>query len=748
MKRLLFLLLLLSALPAFAAKKNPVDLTRDGVFSFFRKNGSTLGIDSAQQNTLYDVDPETGAANLETGISVSESGAWFLFDLSGITNASLPAVYMDEITIGHSENRRYSLYVSEDKTTWIPVVSNVTTTGETVYPVKDRYLAVRYVIEKGENINTLCDFHVTGYQSSKPHVVSKKTLAWIYKPDGTAVAPDSSFPDCPHCFGGGSVMSWLFNNNFTDGVYIGPNGLLANGGYCMLDFSSEKPGGWFVTEIKTGSLSTKQYSLSYSMDGTTWKPVKDADHVEHIGQKSFLVNDTAVYVKCVFDQVGGWTASFNEFQVWGMEAEDVFCTHPSYTEWSAVEGSATCLEPGMDEQFCSICGKRFTRKQAVGLGHDFVSHLLVPGAYRKFGSGYIDCSRCDWRLDFPLSPVSMWDTQPLDLVTNRVNGTQIGRVSVMGQFNFTEITVTSTGNGPDEPDPTQNYGVSPVAMIDNNWTMDWQKHWYSIRASIDPDPHVDYVFGTEIDLAWIDVSTDNANYTNLFFSVNDATGEETLLASSWAFTADETHQEEVEAISFTPVYFSPTSDAEPVAGKTYYSLEVVGEGANERAQWTPVSGLEAFEEGTMYFEPSATGAAWCTKNGDNYVQIPTPSVFTSDVDYYVQSATTDGDYYTESSGQYVSAGKLTTFAVGTTYYRTTGVTTGNNLVTILDAPHAEATRVQIRFYGQPVKHLRLRQVKPDGSVRAPMKVSELRPWGTVKGAGDLMYHKETLMILR
>ncbi len=29
-----------------------------------------------------------------------------------------------------------------------------------------------------------------------------------------------------------------------------------------------------------------------------------------------------------------------------------------------------------------------------------------------------------------------------------------------------------------------------------------------------------------------------------------------------------------------------------------------------------------------------------------------------------------------------------------------------------------------------------------------MYVSELRPWGTVVGAGDLAYRKETLMILR
>jgi hypothetical protein len=29
-----------------------------------------------------------------------------------------------------------------------------------------------------------------------------------------------------------------------------------------------------------------------------------------------------------------------------------------------------------------------------------------------------------------------------------------------------------------------------------------------------------------------------------------------------------------------------------------------------------------------------------------------------------------------------------------------------------------------------------------------MEISELHPWGTVRGAGDLRYRKETLMILR
>ena len=34
------------------------------------------------------------------------------------------------------------------------------------------------------------------------------------------------------------------------------------------------------------------------------------------------------------------------------------------------------------------------------------------------------------------------------------------------------------------------------------------------------------------------------------------------------------------------------------------------------------------------------------------------------------------------------------------------------------------------------------------TVKKPMEISELHPWGIVHGAGDLRYRKETIMILR
>ena len=226
----------------------------------------------------------------------------------------------------------------------------------------------------------------------------------------------------------------------------------------------------------------------------------------------------------------------------------------------------------------------------------------------------MDCTRCGWRLDFPADENDPFATMPLDLVTNRVDGTPIGRVSVKGQFNFTEITVTTTGNGADEPNPDNNWGVNPSALINNLWGWAWHDYWYSMGS--DRNPHVDFVFGTEIDLAWIEISVDNSTMSTKFFSVDDDTETETLLYD-WA----------IERI-------------------------------------------------------------------------------------------TDGTIVDETTGEEIT----------------------------VSAPSTQ--RTTIRFYEQPVKHLRIRQTAANGNARVPMYISEVHPWGTVHGASDLPYRKETIMILR
>ena len=532
-------------------------------------------------------------------------------------------VYVSRVLVTHEGNSNYSLYTSEDGEEWTLVRNayNVRHEGKSTvtYYIASTVNWFKYVFESssGDNIS-LWEIEFLGYTVGKPQnvVLNKSNLAKMYNPDGTMTANNGTGG-----FGGGSGLSWLFNGGKkTDGSWV--SGItympsIGNGGWCLIDFTGDSAmpaGGYFVTSIAITQGNAFKYSLYWSMDGSTWNPVDDAIGVSKVGTATYDVNQTAKYVKVLLNETGGWTGNLSEIEVFAMDPDDIACTHPSYTEWTEIEGTATCLLPGLDERYCTICGARFTREQENALGHNFVSHLLKPGKYRQFGSGYVECSRCDWRLDFPADENDPFATMPLDLVTNRVGGTPIGRVSVKGQFNFTELTVTTTGNGADEPNPDNNWGVNPSALINNLWGWAWHDYWYSMGS--DRNPHVDFVFGTEIDLAWIEISVDNSTMSTKFFSVDDDTETETLLYD-WA----------IERI-------------------------------------------------------------------------------------------TDGTIVDETTGEEIT----------------------------VSAPSTQ--RTTIRFYEQPVKHLRIRQTAANGNARVPMYISEVRPWGTVHGASDLPYRKETIMILR
>lgn len=528
-------------------------------------------------------------------------------------------VYVSRVLVTHEGNSNYSLYTSEDGEEWTLVRNayNVRHEGKSTvtYYIASTVNWFKYVFESssGDNIS-LWEIEFLGYTVGKPTnvVLKKSNLAKTYNADGTLTANNGTGG-----FGGGAgIGHWFDGNKKTNGgLWDGGGGTwlpnLGNGGWCQIDFTSVKPNGYFVTAISVSQCNNFKYSLYWTDDGTTWNAVDDAIGVSKIGEGIYNVNQIATQVRVVFDQTGGWTVNIAEIEVWGMDPDDVACTHPAYTEWTEVEGSATCLLPGIDERYCTICGARFTREQEYALGHDYMSHLEKPGKYKQFGCGYIECSRCGWHLDFPEDATDPAATMPLDLITNRVDGTAIGRVSAKGQFNFTEITVTSTGNGADDE---PNWGVNPISMYDGHWGWGWQTYWYSKGS--DRDPHVDFVFGTEIDLAWIEISVNNKTCSTKFYSVDDNTETETLLYD-----------------------------------------------------WS----IEEIAEGTM-------------------------------VD--------------EETGEEV----------------------------VVAAP--ETQRTTIRFYEQPVKHLRIRQFTANGNVRVPMYISEVHPWGTVHGAGDLRYRKETIMILR
>lgn len=656
------LLALLSSTDAFAAKKVVEDVTSLATFRFYHTSGSYYTFGNI--TNLYD-DVQTSV------VGVNTKGDAMVAFFEGELTADEPMMYVDEIRFDLPANTatlNYSLYVSTNfvssdaqNAVWTPIVKGIATTNSASYEIRERIKAVKFLFETGTKQMSLSEFHLTGYRSSTPKVVSRWQLAWVYKPDGTPMPHESggwgSNTNYPDCFGGGTHINALFNNNFNDNVYIGPNGRLEDKSYCQLDFSSEATNGWFVTEIMTGSLTTNQYSLYYSMDGTTWLPVEDGTNVCSIGKRRFNVYDLAVYVKCVFDDVGGWTPAFNELQVWGMNPDDVACEHPSYTEWVFDDSLTDCLLFPVDKRHCTVCGAAFTREEfwEPPPGHNYVVALERPGAYKDFGRGHISCARCDFFLDCPA---------PIDLITNRVNGTQIGDIKADGFIRFTDVSASSTGN--------TDWGVNPDDMIDNDWTWAWNHYWYSDNDEDHPDldPHVDCEFGTDIDLVYIDVSLPNSTHFTRFFSVDDATGEETqlkrfLITRTDPENADKYHiWADPEVDEWENIYVDPRSGE----FLEFDQLPVVRDG------WIPSRKHDA---------------------DGNEIQ---------------DNPNTDGDDGDNSYNSY--------------------------------------QRFTVRFFEQPIRHLRIRQYTADGSVMIPMFVSELHPCGTVKGAGDLRYRKETIMILR
>ena len=635
------LVLLVATGEARAEKKAFEDVTARATFTGVRPTGGNNEGNwdiSEMVDKLFDGSVETGLA--------ATNRYYFIADFSDTLTTDEPIMYVDEITVEHADERTYSLYVTTNTTdwTWTPVVEKDRNSGTKTHEIRDQIKAIKYVFAD-TNMNDLAEFHVWGFRSSVPKVVSRWQLAWIYKPDGTPMPHESggwdSNPNYPDGFGGGTHINALFNNNFNDDVYIGPNGRLDNKGYCQLDFSSEAPNGWFVTEIKTGSKTTHPYSLYYSMDGTTWSPVEDGTNVCSIGKRRFNVYDTAVYVKCVFDEVGQWTPAFNELQVWGMNPDDVACEHPTYTQWVYDDSLTDCLLFPVDKRHCTVCGAVFTREEfwEPPPGHKYVVTLEQPGIYKGFGRGHISCARCNFFLDCPA---------PIDLITNRVNGTRIGDIKVDGFIRFTDVSVSSTGN--------TDWGIRPGHLINNDWTWTWNGYWYSDNTDpSDLDPHVEYEFGTEIDLAWIDLSVDNGSFITRFYSVDDQTGEETPLRKFLVVRTDKEHAYMVEGPEPEDIYSDRELD----------ELVVIKD--------ETISPYVLDENGAVVYESEEKPKG----NSDNF------------------------------------------------------------------------QRFTVRFFEQPIRHLRIRQTQSDGeTARRPMYLSELHPWGTVKGAGDLRYRKETIMILR
>ena len=309
--------------------------------------------------------------------------------------------------------------------------------------------------------------------------------------------------------GGGGSGAAVFNGTFGD-YQLQPRS--ANGSYYLIDLTKKEnapEGGYYISEIKVDTTGEKKYTVQYTVDGSTWTTVQGANNVAAAGVATYEVGALATQVKYIFDEGGYWdfsTKYIAEVQVLGLDPADIDCTHPAFTEWAVVENSATCTERGIMERFCTTCNERFTMKDPdqPPLDHNYQTHLDRAGTATSYGSGYVDCSRCDFRIDFSV---------PVDL-------TAYGGVSGADLVQFMNLSVTSS----DHPE----WGPTPKNIIDGTWTYPENGWTYWISAGLN-NQHVDFDFGVELDFTKVDISVHNHNQTLQIYSVDDTSGEEKLI---------------------------------------------------------------------------------------------------------------------------------------------------------------------------------------------------------------------------
>jgi len=326
---------------------------------------------------------------------------------------------------------------------------------------------------------------------------------------------------------GGSYTESLFNGSFTDYLFQNTAGaelVMSTTGRDDDDADTGEP--WYVTEISIGHAGNTKYSLYYTTepapdysgltlinggnnnfyyagvsDSRAWTPIEGATDIQASGKKTYSVNVVATAVKYVFDTTLDWTTSLAEVEVLGVDPAEMGCQHPSFTEWEAVPGSATCTGYGDERRKCTVCGEEFFRNSLPPLGHDWVTHLSKPGSSSAYGSGTLECSRCSEKLVFV-------ENTPIDLTTE-------GGVAADGLIQFTDLSVSSSA-----PD---GGGTGPDDLIDGDWTWGWGHYWFA--ASRSESEYVQYDFGTEIDLTKIEWSAPNHALTLKFYLWDGETEE-------------------------------------------------------------------------------------------------------------------------------------------------------------------------------------------------------------------------------
>ena len=325
-------------------------------------------------------------------------------------------------------------------------------------------------------------------------------------------------------FNGGAWSTDVFDGNFENYAYQN-----AAGAELVIPTTNPDTGeAFFVTEFKVGHKGNTKYSLYYTTepapdysgytlkagdngkshyyeiaaDPRTWTPIPGATGKQEAGTKTYGVNVIATAVKYVFDTTISWTPSLAEVEVWGVDPSQLGCLHPTYTEWRPIPGTATCTANGIDQRECTVCGEVFHRESETlkAIGHDYQSTLLLAGSGLQYGSGTVSCSRHDFEIDCTDGPV--------DLVP-------LGGVKMPGIVQFTDLSVSSTGN--------IDYGVREDMLIDNGWTMSWGSYWYANTKST--SEYVQFEFGTAIDLTSVEISVPNRTQALRFYSVADGAEE-------------------------------------------------------------------------------------------------------------------------------------------------------------------------------------------------------------------------------
>ena len=315
-------------------------------------------------------------------------------------------------------------------------------------------------------------------------VISKTDFAHIYNKSGTIIDGNS--------FGGGPNLGSLFNNSWDDYVRLPKAG---NNCYVLVDFttsgvSGALAGGYYVTKIVVGAAGKYPFSLFYTV-ADTGAEVQLANQCLDEGKLTYDVGAIATKVKVVFHTCRAWEYNdyqISELQVWGLDPADMACSHPSYTEWEMKE-AATCTTRQIDHRYCTVCYEEFEQEVGAPLGHDYVTHLEKPGKCNRYGTGWIDCSRCDFVAEFP---------EPKDMIT-------LGGFAELYKVQFTDVNVSSEYN-------PQWWGTWARHLFDNKWE---STHWAAMTRT---GEWVDFEFGTTVDVTRVELSAPNHDHTIQFFA--------------------------------------------------------------------------------------------------------------------------------------------------------------------------------------------------------------------------------------